>query len=270
MRATSRASLAQALSRFDGGSDLSSAEQTGEGLYAVAAILDRESSLRRALTDPSAPADRRSALVRTLFGSQLAAAPLEAFADLAHASWNDPQDLRSAVETLAASAVLAGAERDGALDEVEDELFRFSRLLDREPQLRSALTDPALPDENKIGMVRSLLGDKAQPVTVRLVELTVTRPRGRSLEVALEELSRTAARRRQRLVAAVRVARALDESQQQRLAAALQRIYGRDVQLQVDVDPTVIGGVEVRVGDEVLDGTLSRRLDDVRRRLAGA
>ena len=149
------------------------------------------------------------------------------------------------------------------------ELFRFARLLEREPALRAALTDPALPVERKSGLLRDLLGGKAQPTTVRLVEIAVTRPRGGSLEHTLEELSRLAAQRRSRYVAQVRVAAPLDAAQETRLSASLARIYGREVQLQVDVDPSVVGGVEVRVGDEVLDGTVKHSLDQVRRRLAG-
>ena len=162
---------------------------------------------------------------------------------------------------------MTAAEGDGVLDDVEDELFRFARLLEREPLLRAGLTDPGLPDDRKLGLVRSLLSSRAQPATVRLVEVVVTRPRGRSVETALEELSRLAAARRQRLVAAVRVAQPLDDAQTRRLAAVLAQIYGRQVQLQVDVDPGILGGVQVRVGDEVLDGSVARRLQDVRRRL---
>ena len=271
MDGTSRESMRVALGQLEElvgtPPDAAGASQVSEGLYAVAGLLDREPSLRRALTDPaSSPASRRG-LVDALLGAQLPAGPLQVLRGLASASWHSPADLREAVETLAAQAALTAAEGDGVLDDVEDELFRFARLLEREPALRAALTDPGLPDDRKTGLVRSLLGPRARPATVRLVEVVVTRPRGRSLESALEELSRLAAARRQRLVARVRVAQPLDALQAGRLSQVLTRLYGRAVQLQVDVDPSVIGGVHVRVGDEVLDGTVVRRLQDVRRRL---
>jgi F-type H+-transporting ATPase subunit delta len=166
-----------------------------------------------------------------------------------------------------AAAFLAVISAEDVLGEVEDELFRFARLLEREPALRAALTDPGLPDDRKTGLLQSLLGSKAQPATIRLVEVAVTRPRGRSVETVLDELGRLAAARRQRLVAQVRAAAPLTDAQTERLQVVLARIYGRQVQLQVDVDPDVLGGVQVRVGDEVLDGTVVRRLDEVRRRL---
>jgi F-type H+-transporting ATPase subunit delta len=173
------------------------------------------------------------------------------------------------VEVLAADAALRAAEHDGVLDDVEDELFRFARLLEREPALRAALTDPGLPDDRKSGLLRELLGERARPQTLRLVEIAVTRSRGRSVETALDELADLAAQRRQRFVAQVRVARPLDLRQEARLSTALERLYGRRVQLQVDIDPAVLGGISVRVGDEVLDGTVQRNLEAVRRKLAG-
>lgn len=279
MDGSSRESMRAALARLEqqigaepapvaAPSGSSPAQEVSEGLYAVAGLLDREPSLRRAFTDPASGPDARRALVQALFARQLGSRPVAVLQELVASPWHSPADLREAVETLAAQAALVAAEADGVLDEVEDELFRFARLLEREPALRAALTDPGLPDRNKLAVVQELLGGRAQPATVRLVDVVVTRPRGRSLESALEELSRLAAARRQRLVAEVRVARPLDEAQTDRLAAALAGIYGRQVQLQVDVDPAVLGGVSVRVGDEVLDGTVSRRLADARRRLS--
>lgn len=271
MKGASRDALKRAVESFEGSvGELPSgagSQDVSEGLYAVAALLDREPSLRRALTDPaSSPASRRD-LVDALLGDQLAPLPLGIFRDLAGDRWNAADDLRHAVQVLAATASMTQAEGEGVLDEVEDELFRFGRLLDREPALRGALTDPGLPVERKEALLDDLLGSRAQAITLRLVRVAVTRPRAGSLEHALEGLSELAATRRQRYVAQVRVARPLDADQQQRLTASLVRIYGREIQLQVDVDPDVLGGVEVRVGDEVLNGTVARRLEDVRRRL---
>ena len=273
MRGASRDALVAALTAFEQGpgasSDPAVPSAVSDGLYAVAALLDREPSLRRALTDPASSGSARQGLAERLLGGQLPAEPLAVFRDLVAARWARPEDLRQAVETVAATAAMRAAEVDGSLDDVEDELFRFARLLEREPALRAALTDPGLPDDRKAGLLRDLLGSRARPITTRLVELAVTRPRAGSLESALEDLSRLAAQRRSRFVAHVRVAAPLDRAQETRLAASLQRMYGAQVQLQVAVDPAVLGGVEVRVGDEVLDGTVRHNLDAARRRLAG-
>ncbi len=273
MQGASRDALKNTLARFEEqlGSlpDGAGSSDVSEGLYAVAALLDREPSLRRALTDPASSPDSRRALVDGLLAAQLPPLPLGVLKDMVAERWSGPADLAEAVERVAATAALNAAEGEGVLDDVEDELFRFARLLEREPALRAALTDPGLPDENKISLIDTLLGGKAKPATVRLVEIAVTRSRKISLETALDHLVELAATRRSRYVAQVRVARPLDEDQQTRLAASLARIYGREVQLQIDLDPTVLGGLEVRVGDEVIDGTVHRKLSDVRRSLAG-
>ena len=274
MQGPSRDALKRSLARFEESigalPDGAGSNDVSEGLYAVAALLDREPSLRRAFTDPASSPDSRRGLADALLGAQLAPLPLGVLKDMVAERWSTPGDLREAVEVLAANAALRAAEGEGVLDDVEDELFRFARLLEREPQLRAALTDPGLPDDRKLALLRDLLGGKARPATVRLVEIAVTRPRGRSLETALDDLAELAAQRRSRYVAQVRVARPLEPQQEQRLTAALARIYGREVQLQVDVDPSVLGGISVRVGDEVVDGTVQRNLEAVRRQLSGS
>jgi F-type H+-transporting ATPase subunit delta len=273
MQGASRDALARSLARFEQAVPAlppGVAAEVSDGLYAVAGLLDREPSLRRAFTDPASSPDNRRRLAQALLGSQLPAEPMRVFSDVVAERWSAPVDLREAVELLAANAALAGAEADGVLDDVEDQLFRFARLLEREPDLRAALTDPGLPDERKTALLDDLLGTRAHPVTVRLVKAAVTRTRGRSLEAALDELTELAAQRRQRFVAQVRVARPLEPQQEQRLIASLERMYGRQIQLQVDVDPSVLGGISVRIGDEVLDGTVRHNLEDVRRTLAGS
>lgn len=153
------------------------------------------------------------------------------------------------------------------LDEVEDELFRFGRLLDREAGLELALSDPAGAPADKSRLLHTLLDGKAQPASIRLLERLVLAPRGRTLDRAIADVGALAAARRQRLVATVRSARPLDAERLTRLAEALHRLYGRAVQVQLDVDPSLVGGLTVRVGDELVDGSIARRLADARAQL---
>ena len=113
-----------------------------------------------------------------------------------------------------------------------------------------------------------LLAGKVETATLRLVEQAVAQPRGRTLEVALDEYAGLAAAYRRQVIALVRSARPLTDAQRQRLSAELRQIYGRDVQLNVVVDAGVVGGISVQVGDEVVDGTIIARLDEAKRRLA--
>ncbi|MGW1141530.1 F0F1 ATP synthase subunit delta, partial [Streptomyces zhihengii] len=157
----------------------------------------------------------------------------------------------------------------GRLDNVEDELFRFGRILATSPELRSALTDRAATAAAKGELLGSLLGGKAEKVTERLIVGLVTHPRGRSLEAGLDSLSKLAAERRDRMVAVVTSAVPLTEAQKQRLGAGLARIYGREMHLNLEVDPEVLGGISVRVGDELINGTVQERIDEAKRRIAG-
>ncbi len=173
------------------------------------------------------------------------------------------------VEELANTADLTAAQRGGRLDDVEDELFRFSRIVGSDTELRSALTSRTATTTAKSQLLRSLLGGKAQPVTERIIVRLVTQPRGRSLEAGLDSLSKLAAERRNRTVAVVTSAVPLSDRQKQRLGAALAKLYGREMHLNLDVDPSVLGGVSVRVGDEIINGTVAERLDEATRRMAG-
>jgi F-type H+-transporting ATPase subunit delta len=163
---------------------------------------------------------------------------------------------------------VAVAERDGTLDDLEDALFRFGRIVAAQPRLRSVLTDTAVPAQQKVELVRSLLDGKVTPETERLVTQLVASPRGRTLEQGLEEYARYVAERRQRLVALVRTAVPLTDEQKGRLAVILRRIYGFEVHLNVEIASEVGGGISVRVGDEIIDGTIANRLDGARRHLA--
>jgi F-type H+-transporting ATPase subunit delta len=271
MNGASRHALATARERLDALTDNASVDASalGDELAAVTALLHRESTVRRALTDPAQSGEAKAGLAQRLLGSQLGSDSIDLVSGMVRARWSRSRDLVDALEELADTAALTAAEKNGTLDDVEDELFRFGRIAAGSPDLRAALSGRAGDSSAKAGLLHTLLGGRANPVTERLVTRLVTAPRGRSLEGGIESLSKLAAARRGRTVAEVVSAIPLSETQKRRLGDALARIYGRQVHLNLDVDPSVLGGVRVRIGDEVINGSIADRLDEASRRMAG-
>ena len=266
MRGISRASLAELEERLT-----ASAENTaalGDELFTVAGLLASQPALRRALADPSRPADARSGLATSLLNGRVSEAAVSLVAAAAAARWSGPGDLTDAVEQLAANAIIASADAEGRLDELEDELFRFGRVVASQPELRMALTNPFGPADAKRELLSQLLAGKVTPEALRLITEAAVSPLGRSLDVSLEHYAQLVARRRELLVAEVRVAVALTDQQRRRLAATLATTYGHEVLLNVVLDPRVTGGMTVRVGDELVDGSVATRLAEARRKLA--
>jgi F-type H+-transporting ATPase subunit delta len=251
------------------GPGTSLAATVGDELFAVLHLLDSEPGLRRALADPSKPADEKGAIVVALLHGKVTPATEELVAATVRAQWAGPADMTDALEQLAVEAFAIAAEESGQLDDLEDELFRFSRVVASEPELRAALSEPVLPDEGKRGLVNTLLADKVTPVTLRLVTEMSLHPRGRPLVVSLDMCTRIAAERRQRLIAVVRTATDLSAEQRRRLADALAGIYGHEVYVNIVLDPKVMGGMTIQVGDELIDASVASRLAAVRRKLAG-
>jgi F-type H+-transporting ATPase subunit delta len=269
MRGASRASLTQARERL---AEVLAGDvdpgQLGDELFAVTGLLDDEAGLRRTLSDPTQPAAAKTGLVQALLGGKVAAPTLELVSALVSERWSEPADLPDATEELAVLAVVEMAERDGQLDELEDELFRFGRVVNGDAGLRAALSNPFFPAEGKRELLDALLRGKVTPATMRLVTQAAVQARGRSLDASLEEYARLAAERRERLVAEVHVAIALTAEQRRQLVAALTSSYGRDVHLNIVLDPKVIGGMSVEIAGELIDGTVASRLAGLRRRLA--
>ncbi|HWH01870.1 MAG TPA: F0F1 ATP synthase subunit delta [Pilimelia sp.] len=241
---------------------------TADELLAVADLLGAQPALRRALSDPARRGEDRAALLRDLLGARVGAAATELVAALVAGRWPSGAALRDAVERLGVDAVLASAESAGELAEVEDELFRFGQVVRGAPQLAAALGDASAPVPRRAELVRALLAGKARSATVRLAVLAVAGFGGRGFVAGLSRLVELAAERRERQVAYVTVASALSEADERRLGDALRQLYGREVSVKLTVDPEVLGGMSVRVGSDLYDGTVARRLTDIRNALA--
>ncbi|WP_338672987.1 F0F1 ATP synthase subunit delta [Streptomyces sp. SCSIO 30461] len=271
MNGASREALAAARERLDALTDNTSvdAAKLADELAAVTALLDREVSLRRVLTDPAQAGEAKAELAARLLGGQVGGETVDLVSGMVRSRWSQSRDLVDATEELANTADLVAAQRAGALDEVEDELFRFGRIVASSTELRAALADRSATASAKGGLLRGLLGGKTNPVTERLVVRLGIAPRGRSLEQGLDSLSKLAAARRDRVVAVVTSAVPLSDRQKQRLGTVLARMYGREMHLNLDVDPEVLGGISVRIGDEVIDGTIADRIAEAQRRIGG-
>ncbi|MFF2652849.1 F0F1 ATP synthase subunit delta [Streptomyces sp. NPDC058045] len=266
----SREALGAARDQFDALTDQASSDpaQLAGELAAVTALLHREVSLRRVLTDPAQAADAKADLAARLFGGQVGGDTVDLLSGMVRSRWSQSRDLVDALEELADTADLAAAQRSGTLDDVEDELFRFGRIVSADAGLRAALSERNAPAAAKGELLHRLLDGRADAVTERLVIRLVTHPRGRSLEAGLEALSALAAERRNRMVAVVTSAVPLSDTQKQRLAQGLSKLYGRQIRLHLDVDPEVLGGIRVQVGDEVINGSIADRIEEATRRMA--
>ncbi|GGD29217.1 F0F1 ATP synthase subunit delta [Nocardioides daphniae] len=241
------------------------AAQVGADLFSVAEVLRDEPALRRVATDVSVDAAAKAGLVQELFTGKVSAPVVSFLGDAVVRRWTYPRDLPSALEELGVVATVKSAGDDAA--RLSAELFTVGQVLQDNPDLRSALSDPARATEDKRALVSGLLTGKALPATIALVDQALTGTH-RTVSVAIDSYQHTAAAVNGRSVATVTVAKPLADADLDRITAALGRQYDREVQVNVIVDPAVIGGVKVEIGHEVIDGTVAARLDGVRRKLA--
>jgi F-type H+-transporting ATPase subunit delta len=238
-------------------------------LFAVARLLDGNRTLRRALSDPAGKPSDRADLARRLLDGKIGGATLDLVETVARQRWSRPVDLVEAMEILATEAALDAADARGELEGVEDELFRFGRIVGADPDLSRILSDRSSPVAGKTALLDRLLSGRVSPVTEQLLRNHLTSPHVTNAETAIERLSEVASRRRGQSVAHVTAAAPLTPAQEQRLGDVLGRVYGRSVGVQVTVDPELLGGLVIRVGDEVIDGSVLHRLEAAGRRLVG-
>lgn len=265
LRGASADALATLSGKLDealGGAD---AGRVGADLFSVASVLRAEPALRRVATDVSISADAKAGLLRGILSGKVDDAVLDLTSTAAAQRWTATRDLADVLEHLGVVATVKSAGNDSG--RLSDEMFEFGQVVNDSPELRDALSDPARSAEDKRGLVQGLLDGKALPSTIALVGQALAGTH-RTVGVALHEYQQVAAEVHGQGVATVRVARTLPDADRQRLEGALARQYGREVHLNVVVDPEVIGGIRVDIGDDVIDGTVSSRLDDARRKLA--
>lgn len=235
-------------------------------LFAVVGLLEAQPTLRNALSDLTAPETARQQLASAVLGTQLSASAVAVVQGAAGLRWAGAGGLVAAVERQGLRALLRTAQAAGQLDTVEEELFRFSRIVAGDRALRNALDDRAASLAGRQQIVADLLAGKAADATVVLAQRAL-RASERTVELTLEAYLKLAAEQRRRAIAEVTVARPLSAEQADRLRHALTKQVGREITLQVNVDPAVLGGVRVKLGDEVIEGTVAGRLQAAERQL---
>ena len=271
MRGPSAGALATLESQLDqsvgaDGVGTRKAAEVGDDLFGISQVLRSTPSLRRVLTDASIEGPAKQELVRQLFEGKVDAISLVLLGTAVGRRWTTGRDLADALESRSEIAIVRSAGDNAG--RVVDELFAVAQTVSDNPALRDALSDPSRSVDDKAALVDGLLSTKALAATVTLVKQSLAGTY-RSVGVALATYQQVAAKVQQQGVATVRVAQPLSAADRSRLEAALTRQYGRPVHLNVRVDPELIGGVRVEIGDDVIDGSVLSRLADARRALAG-
>ena len=269
---TSRQSLAAARTALDNalkGLSTGDAAKFASDLFAVVAILDSSAPLRRALTDSSREAKDKAALVSELLAKSSSKSVVELVSSLVSVKWSRPSDLANAVEQLAIEAEASAANLAGELDRLEEELFAFGRIVTSDSELRQSLSSSKYSSEGKRVLVAKLFGGKVSASTARILGHLVSGLRGRNIEGTIAYYIKATAARRDRVIANVRSAVGLTDAQREKLTEALTKKIGQPVRLNVEIDPTVIGGISIRFADELIDATIVSRLAEASRALAG-
>jgi F-type H+-transporting ATPase subunit delta len=264
LRAASRDAMAALTEAFDnvaGRLQEPGLTTLADELAAVVRLLVAEPSIAKPLADPTDNSSAKVALVDRLLSGKVDDHTLEIVRTAATQRWSAESDLVDGVEHTARLALLKRAEVAGEVDEVEDQLFRFGRVLDAEPRLVGLLSDYTTPVDGRIGLLDKVVGGAgANSTAVALLEQTVTLLRGERADEAVIDLAELAVARRGEVVAQVNAAAELTDAQRKRLTEVLSRIYGHPVSIQLHVDPELLGGLSIAVGDEVIDGSIASRL----------
>jgi len=260
---TLRKSLADLVSK----QSATEATQFSADLFTVLTVLSSSVGLRRALTDNSRDAASKAELISNIFGKNVTEAAKTLFSQAVALRWSNPAEIADAVENLAVESTCASADKSGELELLENQLFDFARVLIANPEFRQALNTTSDTDSNKLALLESVVAGKYSLLTINLLKRVVVLRRGRSIDATLATYSHYVSNSRNRLVAHVKTAIALTEGQTSALIAALTKQMGREVHINIEIDPKVLGGISIRYADDVIDGTVVNRLAEASRAL---
>jgi F-type H+-transporting ATPase subunit delta len=267
---SSRQSLLTARTALDAavkGVDAAAASALSSELFFTSDLLGTNISIRRALTDPARDGKAKATLIKDLLGAKVGAPTLALLTEITSLRWSGAKDLVQVIEQLAIEAEASAANISGELDRVENEMFIVSNTISNSSELRKAFKSDARVA--KAQLVAELLKN-ASTSTTKLVSQMVNAWRGRSIESAFADYQWALAARRNRVIALVRIAAPISQGQQERLEAALNKQVGQPVRMNIEIDPSVLGGVSVKFADEMVDGSVSNRLAGAARALAGS
>lgn len=246
---------------------VATAAQVGTELFLVVDQLDTERALRVAVADASLDASQREGIMREVFGGKVAEPTLNILTAAAKEEWSTPREFRTGLINLGRRALELGAKEQGQLEQVEEELYQLSILLEDEKELTQLLSDQTATPAQKRGLLASVIYGKVTMFTEALALQVIGRPNRNPVD-DLASLAGGVAEMRGKAVARVASAEALSDAQRTALAGKLEQIYGREMAIHSEVDPSLLGGMVVRVGDEVIDGSTRGKLERLRTDMA--
>jgi F-type H+-transporting ATPase subunit delta len=243
------------------------AAQFSNDLFTVLTVLSTSVGVRRALTDNARDAAAKAELISNLFGGKIGSPAQSLLASAAGMRWSSPSELADAIEKFAVEAQAVAADKNNEIAKLEDQLFDFARVLIANPDLRQALNTSADSDEGKVALLESIVKGKYANSTINLLRRIIVLRRGRNIDATLAAYSHYVSSRKDRMAAYIRTAVELTPAQAEKLRAALTKEVGKEVHINIEVDPKVLGGISIRYGDEIIDGTVVNRLTEASRAL---
>ena len=260
---TLRKSLADNVSK----QSAAEASQFSTDLFTVLTVLSSSVGLRRALTDNSRDTASKTQLITDLFSKNIGDATKALVTQAAGLRWSNPSEIADAIENLAVESASAAADKSNELEQLENQLFDFAQVLIANPDFRQALNTTADSDEGKVSLVESVVNGKYAASTINLLKKVVLLRRGRNIDATLATYAHYVSNSRNRLVAHIKTAVELSPTQKSSLIAALTKQMGREVHVNIEIDPKVLGGISIRYADDVIDGTVVNRLAEASRAL---